>query len=358
MTPPMVSVVLPVYNGERFLAQALDSLLQQTYPDWELLAIDDGSRDGTAAILEDYARRDGRVLVFSQENQGLIASLNRGIQQAGGRYLARMDADDLAHPERLARQVAYLEANPAVVICGSGFTLIGESGEYLGAGQLPGQRARTASAAPAKLAAPVVSVPPLDDTGIRWQVLFNTPFAHPSVCMRLETLRQHELCYNPLAYLVEDYELWSRLLQCGRAGNLPQPLLQYRQHARQVSRQRQDTQWVNATHVSQANLACLGVTLPIQQVDRLRQWNDRFPAWLQPEDAPLCELLLIVLRRFAAQPGLDPRSLALIRGRWLLKLFLTPGRGLGRRYWLRGLSSSDVRAALQAGLWRLVRGRR
>src|SRR5579871_2870885 len=104
--PPAVSVLLPVYNGERFLAAAVRSVLEQTFSDFELIAIDDGSTDGSRAILEDFARRDARVRVISRPNSGIVGALNDALAQARGEFAARMDADDLCLSGRFAAQVA------------------------------------------------------------------------------------------------------------------------------------------------------------------------------------------------------------------------------------------------------------
>jgi hypothetical protein len=313
-----INVLMPIYNGQTYLREALDSLLAQSLRDWELLAIDDGSTDATAAILAEYAGRDDRVRVVRQERRGLVETLNHGLELAQGSYLARLDADDRAAPERLARQAACLEANPRLALCGSAYRVIDERGA--------GQR---------------VDTPPLDDTTLRWELLFHCPFAHPSVMLRLDVLRQAGLRYDPQALHVEDYALWSRLLELGEGCNLAEPLIDYRVHEGQVSQLQAARQWENANRVAQANWSRLGIALSLEQVGRLRQWYGRFPAYLGSDDAQLVDALWQALQAFSRQPGLDASSLRRIRGRWLARLLLTPGRRLGRVRWLPQLQLAD-----------------
>src|SRR5215831_13102998 len=126
---PCVSVVLPVYNGEKYLAEALDSILQQTFNDYELIVIDDGSTDRSSAIIESYVKKDRRVIVHRQDNCGLIMSLNQGSSLARGKYIARMDADDVSLPQRLEKQLDYLEQRPDIGLLGTWIQDIGPNGE-------------------------------------------------------------------------------------------------------------------------------------------------------------------------------------------------------------------------------------
>ncbi len=126
--PPVISVILPVYNGEAYLALAVDSILVQTFRDFELIAVHGGSTDRSPEILRDFADRDMRVRVVRQDGKGLVGALNQGIALARGELLARMDADDIAHPDRFATQVAFLRGNPDIAVVGSAMTLIDEAG--------------------------------------------------------------------------------------------------------------------------------------------------------------------------------------------------------------------------------------
>lgn len=129
---PRVTVLMTVYNDERHVAQAIDSVLAQTHRDFELLIVDDGSTDGTAAILARYAAADPRIRVLTQPNSGTTAAANAGLEQARGLYVARLDSDDLSHPDRLAIEVAFLDAHPEVALVGGGSEIIDDSGEVIG----------------------------------------------------------------------------------------------------------------------------------------------------------------------------------------------------------------------------------
>jgi glycosyltransferase involved in cell wall biosynthesis len=209
--PPRVSVVLPVYNGEPFLADALDSILKQSFRDFELIAIDDGSRDATGEMLDRLALIDSRVSVLHQTNAGMVRALNRGLELARGDFIARMDHDDLAHPERFARQVAFLDAQPDIAVVGCAVTLIDEKGKRIREVEYP----RTSEAVAAFL-----------ETG--------APLAHPTVMMR----RAAVLAvggYREAYRHAEDYDLWLRIAERYRIANLPNRLLLYRQHAAKQS---------------------------------------------------------------------------------------------------------------------------
>jgi len=320
----LVSVVMPAYNSAAFVKPAIESVLAQTYSRFELLVINDGSSDETAAIAAAYQERDFRVQIHSLPHGGIAACRNHGLQLARGAFIAWLDADDLAHPHRLALQVAALQSNPDLVILGSAFQTIDEQ-------DTPGAIHRM----------------PEQDTAIRWHCLFHSPFAQSSVICRIEALRTNGLSYDLSMPPVEDYELWSRLLQHGRGYNLSQPLLQYRTHSAQASRQAQPQVWELASQVSQKNLNVLGAVLPLDQVQRLRAWYYAFPGRFSGRDLLLAEALLNVLNRFSLQPGLDAAEVQRLRGRWLGRLLRAAVRGgkVGWTLWLwRQISLDDIHA--------------
>lgn len=199
MTVPRVSVVMAVHDGARWLREAVDSALGQTLGDLELIAVDDGSTDATADILAGY--RDARLTVVRQARAGLTRSLNRGLRLAAAPLVARLDADDVALPERLARQVAFLDAHPEIGVLGSGCREIGASGEALG-----------------------VYTPPADDAGIRRALIRRNPFVHSSVVLRRKAL-EHVGGYDETVQVAQDYDLWLRLSRITRLANLPEPLV-------------------------------------------------------------------------------------------------------------------------------------
>jgi hypothetical protein len=208
----MVSVVLSVRNGGTDLPKALDSILNQTFTDIELIAINNGSTDSTASVLDSVT--DPRVRVVHQEDMGLAAALNRGVSLACGCYIARQDHDDWAKPTRLAKQVEFLESNP-------GCALVGTRAE-IWVGDCPTDRAHDH---------------PTDDAALRFELLFNNYFVHSSVMVRkaaLEALGGYST--NPSRQPPEDYELWSRVVRRHRVANLPERLMIYREVPKSMSR--------------------------------------------------------------------------------------------------------------------------
>lgn len=204
---PKVSVLLSVYNGERFLAAALDSIVAQSFSDWEFVVVDDGSTDRSAAIIREYSRRDRRVVhLESVGNQGLIRALNRGIAACSGEYLARQDADDVSEPARLELQAAFLSAHPEHVVVGSRYDEIDEEGRVVGSQRMPFFQT---------------------DLEIQRHKYRKNPFAHSSVLVRKEVVLAAG-GYREQSRHAEDYDLWLRILRRGRGHNLPDVLLHRR----------------------------------------------------------------------------------------------------------------------------------
>jgi len=200
-------VLLPVWNGEAFLERAMESIVRQTLPSFELIVIDDGSSDRSAAIADDFATRDDRVRTLRRPHEGLSATLNAGIAAARGEYVARMDADDVSVPDRLRKQIAFLDAHPACVAAGTWIEVIDEVGRPIGLKTY----VTTHDAISAAL---------LD--GI-------SPLAHPTVVVRADALRAAG-GYDARRYPSEDLDLWFRLADRGELANLAEALLQHRRH--------------------------------------------------------------------------------------------------------------------------------
>src|SRR6266545_2368791 len=214
----LVSVLLAVHNDDRFVRAAVQSILRQTLTDLELIVIDDASTDATPAVLADLS--DERLVVLTNPAQlGLAASLNLGLERASGRYVARLDADDVALPRRLELQIARFGDDPAVGIVGSAVLDLDEQGR-------PGTLHRN----PASLRA------------VRWLSLFSSPFFHPTVVVEREQLAEAGLSYDAAYIESEDYDLWSRLLEVSEGTNLLEPLVLKRVHALQASRRRPELQ--------------------------------------------------------------------------------------------------------------------
>lgn len=208
---PLVSVLMPAYNCEAYVLEAVSSMLSQSFTDFELLVVDDGSTDSTRKLLESV--HDPRLrLVSNERNIGLIGTLNRGLELATGRYVARMDADDISAPERLEKQVQFLEAHPDVQVLGTMAKLIDEQGRVFGS----------------------LSGYPKDPDGVRQYLLRECCLVHPTVMFIKDAVRSAG-GYDPGARYAEDYDLWLRLSDRHTIANLPDKLVSYRMHRNQVS---------------------------------------------------------------------------------------------------------------------------
>lgn len=223
---PLVSCILPVFNGSAYLEQAIASILSQTYSNFELIIINDGSTDSSGEI-SDRMAADPRIRVVHQPNQGIVAALNNGIAIASGDYIARMDADDIALPHRFERQVETLENNPNVVLLGCRSDTINAEGEVV-------NRRDSVSQLTIKSTA-VLSFPPS-----MLQVL------HPTTMMRADAIRQIE-GYSSNYLHCEDYDMYLRISSLGDIAQLEEVLLQYRIHGANVSVLRLREQEENAT---------------------------------------------------------------------------------------------------------------
>ncbi len=231
---PRVSILVPCYNAEPYLSRCLDSLLTQTYRDFEIIAIDDGSQDGTPRLLASYAQRDPRIHVIrNPSNLGLIRTLNRGIERSGCEYVARMDADDESEPSRIGKQVAYLDTRAGVDVVSCAYTLID------GRGRLLGER-------------PVWVTRP---AGCRYVSAFATPIAHAAMMARRSCLLAG-YSTDPRALHTEDYELWCRLIAGGKQlSNIREPLYRVRISPASVSASNERIQVENFLCWVRANLA-------------------------------------------------------------------------------------------------------
>jgi glycosyltransferase involved in cell wall biosynthesis len=233
MNAPVVSVVMAAYNAEAFLAEAINSILAQTFTDFEFIIVDDGSTDDTGELLACYAAREPRISVVSNHtNLGLARSLNCGLEAARGRYIARQDADDVSLPHRLEKQVAFMDNHAEVGVCCSWVKEIG-----LAAGTR-----RYYS----------------DDAELRSALLFRCPLAHPAVIMRRDILARHDLRYDESLRQSQDYQLWARTAPHVRFASIAEPLVLYRVHSRSTTQQRQDQQHADAARVRRGLLEEMG----------------------------------------------------------------------------------------------------
>ena len=195
---------MPVYNAAAYLEDAVSSILGQTFRDFELIIINDGSTDATTVILERYAELDRRIRLYSQENQGLISALNRGCRLARGHYIARMDADDISLPERFEKQIGYMERHPEIGILGTGIYNMDENGVVRG-----------------------TWCPPTNSAMLKWTNFFGVCVSHSTVLMRRQVIEKLGF-YRPDAVHAEDVDLWLRACAITDFGNIPEPLGKYR----------------------------------------------------------------------------------------------------------------------------------
>ena len=206
---PKISVIMPVYNGERFLRESIDSILNQTFTDFEFIIINDGSTDGTLDIIHSYA--DQRIrLVNNETNLGIVACLNHGIELAQGEFIARMDADDISLPERFEKQIIYMNENPDVGVLGGNII------EF----DINRKKEKITSL-------------PIGDISIRWMMCFENPLRHPTIMMRKKLLNSVGRYKDFKAS--EDYDLWQRISTVTKLANLNEVLLLYRYHGFNLS---------------------------------------------------------------------------------------------------------------------------
>lgn len=206
--PYLVSVLMPAYNASGYIEDAIESILGQSFRNFEFLIIDDGSTDSTVELIKRYS--DSRIkLIQNETNKGLIYTLNKGLDIAQGKYIARMDADDISKPERIEKQFTFLEANPAIDILGTAFNILNTQYEIHH---------------------------PIYNEDIRIKLLDDNAFAHPSVMMRTSALQKYNLYYKSEYKHVEDYQFWIQAAINGLGlANLDDILLLYRQHDSQVT---------------------------------------------------------------------------------------------------------------------------
>jgi glycosyltransferase involved in cell wall biosynthesis len=284
---PTVTVLMAVHDGERHLRESIESILGQTFRDFELLVVDDASTDGTAAVLAGYD--DPRIrTIRNPENLGLTRSLNRGLEQARGRLVARQDADDVSEPRRLERQVAFLEANPDVPLVASAYVRIDDSGAGVGPRPVP-----------------------CDPRSIRRRLLLLNAFAHSSVVFRREAVEALG-GYREEFPFAQDYDLWSRLARTAPLGALPEPLVRYREAAGSMTTDLAPSV-DDVDRVSRDNIRRLG-----GDGERLARTIDREAAWLlllaggdglgRRRAARAARDLLALERAFARREGIGRRS--------------------------------------------------
>ena len=316
-----VSVLMSVYNGESYLSEAIDSILSQSFKDFEFIIVDDGSTDRTKEILDSY--NDPRIVrLVHEKNKGLIPALNYGLSQTRGRLIARQDADDIALANRLEKQVCLFNAHPSLVLLGSAYYEIDEQG-------------RTVQ----------FHKHPESDTAIRWHMMFNNGFAHTSVIFRAEVVKTNRLYYSAQAMHAEDFELWLRLLAFGQGMNTSEPLVKHRCHRKQVSNQQSAWQRRTANEIVKARLESLAGFSPAEKdIEALRNWLMRMPLQLDKNDLRRCMLLIRIFKAFCqSSKTLNSAEISRIRLRLFHRILKAFSFRQTAMLWHSGLLPSMIR---------------
>ena len=198
---PRISVVMPAYNSEKYIAEAIESILNQTFTDFEFIILNDGSTDNTAKIIKEYAKKDKRIkLIDNKKNQGLVSILNQGLDLARGEYIARMDSDDISLPTRFEKQIKYMDTHPECGVLGTWFQCFCNSD--------------------AKVRHPErIKI---------LNILHDQHVGHPTVMLRKSVMDKYGFYYDTNYKYAQDFELWSRMVYFTEIHNLPEILLHYR----------------------------------------------------------------------------------------------------------------------------------
>lgn len=288
---------MPVYNAGQYLAQAIDSILNQTFRDWELILINDGSTDNSEEIILRYEQyEDSRIYYYKNpENKGLIYTRNLLIEKADGKYIAFLDSDDFSMPGRLKAQTAFLDNNPGYALCGTWATMVDGENKFLRKINMP-----------------------QDDESIRCSLLFISTFVQSGIMIRREVLEQNP--YDSNFPLAEDYELWCRLSRLYKLKNIPEHLTRYRWHGDNISQSRKKHLDDLVKNIYRRELSLIGIDATEEELTLHSSIRDKSIAPLPVET--LLRELKTWLRKLAAA-ALDSKRydkntlLATIAFRWI-----------------------------------------
>jgi glycosyltransferase involved in cell wall biosynthesis len=306
---PLVSIILPVFNSANFLESALDSLITQTYKNFEIIVINDGSTDRSKKII--LSAGDSRIkYVEHTTNQGLVATLNEGFKLAKGKYIARMDPDDISVRSRIKKQVEYLEKNPEVDILGSWIQNFG-------------------------LYSYIWKVHQTHDY-IVTKLLFENSLAHPSVMLRRESIIKSGTLFEEKYHGAEDYMFWSKLAEKGlKFGNIQQSLLKYRTHASQVGESQKDKQQDSSLLVRVYNINKLGLKPTPMEKELHQKLSSWIPLNGTNEVLATGKWLLKILNANKSLGIYDPSALSTIVGeKWAIICYLSSSSNLQRAIYL------------------------
>lgn len=274
MSKPLVSVLIPCYNVEKYVTEAVKSISNQTYQNLEIITINDCSSDNTLLILEQLAKEDSRIRVISnEENLKLIKTLNKGIGLCNGEYIARMDADDISLPTRIEKEVDFLERNKDHDIVSTLF--------YAFPSENPDKKSFHHS--------------PLKDSELRAFILFKSGICHPAVMIRKRVFTDLGLKFESEYLHVEDYALWSEAIYKTKIANIGEPLLLYRVHQQQVSSLHENLQLENKKKVFKIHAKQLGLPLDDDFINIYASVAEAVPEKSSMAYLDKCEHLLLSL---------------------------------------------------------------
>ena len=269
---PKISVVMPAYNAEKYIGESIDSILNQTYGDFEFIIINDGSRDSTKEIILSYS--DNRIVYLENEiNSGIVVTLNKGLKYATGEYIARMDADDIAVAERLEKQIEFMEKNKDVGVLGTGICIFGEDVQ---------EQARVFTTNPEQLKA---------------ELIFNSCIAHPTVMMRSNILKNNGLSYDLEYAGAEDYNLWWKIAKVSRIATIPDLLVKYRIHSSQITKKKDEKYYKMMIKLMEERFSDIGFkSSDIEKKLFMKYCLGEFETFSQKEVEGLVDCLVHLLR--------------------------------------------------------------
>ena len=281
-TMPVITVLMPVFNAEAFVGHAVESILSQTFKDFEFLVIDDCSTDDSVDIVKSF--KDSRIrLVRNETNLKLARTLNKGLDLAKGEFIARMDSDDISRPDRFERQMEYLKRHAGTGICGSWYRTITEKNR-------------------------MIVKYPLQPDELKAYCLFDNPLCHPSVIMRRNLMLKYALRFDPSANPAEDYDLWVRSLRCFDVGNIGEVLLDYRVLSTGMTGAEWNSMDRKAMDIQKALLNEIGVDPSVEDL-LLHRRIGRGIGLQHAEDISRAELWLLRLMKSGAGCAYDPIGL-------------------------------------------------
>ncbi|MEM9886223.1 MAG: glycosyltransferase family A protein [Bacteroidota bacterium] len=277
---PLISVLTPAYNREKYIGEAIESVQQQTMDEWEMIVIDDGSTDQTVEIVKAYQAKDKRIILLQNtENQGISATRNHGLAHVKGKYIAMLDSDDLCLPQRFEQQFSFLEAHPEIAVLGAWSELIGIKDHQF--------------------------TPEEKDTQLRLRSLYRCPMVHSSTMIRTSILQAANLRYNKDYPASNDYDFWVRLLPYGQFHNLQTCLVKYRRHDQNISvTNKKDQKKYRAAASRLAFKNVLDWEISAEKHERL--FDVLTSAVLHANELSSVEQSMVeMLERTASRPGLD-----------------------------------------------------